>query len=313
MNRDVTQREANAFCDLLNAEVSSKVGFRCRFESYSTYRLAIELEIGEPASDAITGTDPGYASDEFATLRAEHDFAPVQSRPLVDTHAGRRSSDAVNDVAAACAAVLGESELNRSRILVQRLPANYVLMRDFGVGLAPIVPFSERWGVRAKYFHDLPVEVGVAHYLGMDEEKAGCADVSIDAFADAASRVVRDLDEYGFICFHVKGPDEPGHDGDWKRKVAALETVDEGLFRPLLRAVPRLGDRVAVTSDHATCWSLGTHTGDPVPVVVAESHLRSPGLRLTERHGRDGSLGISRGWDLMPLLLRGEQRAETAH
>lgn len=306
MNRDVTQEEADAATALLNATVPAAVGFPCRFRSYSTYRLAIEIELGtELACDAITGTDPGYAVGEFATPRAEHDFEPIESRPLSDSSAARFTSEAVNRLARACASALDRNPGNEPRRRAGRLPVNYVLMRDFGLALAPVQTLPARWGISAKYFHDLPVELGVARYLGMDEEEAGCASATSPAFHDAGRRLIRDLDRYELICFHVKGPDEPGHDGDWWGKVQAIETVDEGLFSLVAAAlVARPGLRIAVTSDHATCWSIGTHTADDVPLIVAgRGPRRRTGPRLTEQECRSGTLDVRNGWELMPRLL----------
>lgn len=314
MNRDVTQEEADSAVARLNASVPAAAGFPCRFKSYSTYRLAIEIELGEAmGSDEITGTDPGYASDEFATPRAEHDFEPIESRPLEDSAAARFTSEAVNRAALACAAALDEDPGNEARRRAGRLPINYVLMRDFGLALPPVQTLPERWGVSAKYFHDLPVELGVARYLGMDEEEAGCAGVTTAAFRDAGDRLIRDLDRYELICFHVKGPDEPGHDGDWQGKVRAIEIVDEGLLSLVAAELgARPGMRVAVTSDHATCWSVGTHTADDVPLIVADRPPpRSTGLRLTERECGSGTLDIGNAWELMPRLL-GAGAAEEA-
>jgi 2,3-bisphosphoglycerate-independent phosphoglycerate mutase len=312
MNRDVTQGEADAAVARLNASVPALAEFPIRFKSYSTYRLAIEIEIGRGlASDEITGTDPGYASDEFATPRAEHDFTPVESRPFQNSAAARFSSEAVNQVAQACATVLGEDPENEVRRRAGRLPINYVLMRDFGLALDPVPTLTARWGISAKYFHDLPVELGIARYLGMDDEEAGCAEVTVEAFRDAARRLVRDLDRYEFICFHVKGPDEPGHDGDWRRKVRAIETVDEGLLALVAAELEaRPGMRVAVTSDHATCWSVGTHTADRVPLIVADLPPRGTGLRLTERDCDGGALDVENAWELLPKLLAAGYREE---
>ncbi len=305
VNRDVSQEEADAVVARLNTDVPERVGFRCRFESYSTYRLAIELDLGAArASDAITSTDPGYASDEFATPTAQRDFAPTPSHPLDDSATARCAADAVNGVTQACADVLDGDPHNEARRHVGRLPVNYVLMRDFGLALPPVQAFHQRWGVSAKYFHDLPVEVGVARYLGMDEEEAGCASVTASAFLDAGTRLIRDLNRYEFICFHVKGPDEPGHDGDWQRKVRAIEVVDESLLALVaakLEAEPSM--RVAVTSDHATCWSVGTHTSDDVPLILADQPPRSTSLRLTEQACAAGSLDVRSAWALMPRLF----------
>lgn len=305
VNRDVTQEEADAAVGRLNNQVPEIVGFHCRFKSYSTYRLAIEIDLGaSQASDAITSTDPGYASDEFATPAAQSDFPPSPSRPLEDSAAARFSAEAVNRLTEACARVLDQDPQNEPRRRAGRLPVNYVLMRDFGLALPGVTAFSQRWGVSAKYFHDLPVELGVARYLGMDDEEAGCASVAPAAFLDAGERLVRDLDRYEFICFHVKGPDEPGHNGDWRDKVHSIEIVDGSLFAIVaaeLEARPTM--RVAVTSDHATCWSVGTHTSDAVPLIVADRSPRRTSLRLTEQECRAGVLDVQNAWSLMPRLF----------
>lgn len=307
VNRDISQAEADRVCEVLNLRVPPAVSIRCRFESYSTYRLAVEIELGANASQAISGTDPGYAANDYATPVAQDDFVPCFSRPLDSSPAATSTSRAVNAIAEACFHALDQEPLNSARTHAGRLPVNYVLMRDFGVSLPAVERFGERWGVRAKYFHDLPVEQGVARYLAMDHAEADCASVSVEAFEAAGRRLISDTRRYGFICFHVKGPDEPGHDGDWRGKVQAIETVDQGLFPALLAAVEAASINVAVTSDHATCWALGTHTSDEVPLVLSGSTGGVVG-RFTERACASGSLGIRRAWELMPQLLQSAAR-----
>jgi 2,3-bisphosphoglycerate-independent phosphoglycerate mutase len=304
VNRDVSQAEADLVCSILNENVPREAGVQCRFVSYSTYRLAVEIDLGEPVSDAISGTDPGYAGDEFGVPRVERGFAPVTSHPLESSAASRRSSDAVNNIAGACHAALDGHELNTERVNDGRLPINHVLLRDFGVGLPTVQSFEHRWGVRAKYFQDLPVELGVARYLGMATEEAGCRSVTVEVFRDAIDRVLRDVCDYGLICFHVKGPDEPGHDGDWRAKIRAIETVDQGLFQHLVGPIERGSCRVAVTADHATCWAAGTHTADKVPVIVTGRDDRTRALRFTESAcSAAATLPINGAWELMETLL----------
>lgn len=303
VNRDVSQSEADEICTLLTESVPALTRIQCRFKSYSTYRLAIELELGAAATDAISGTDPGYASDEFGAATIQEDFEPVSSRPLDASPEARSSSEAVNAVTRACNFILDGNALNTRRAVAGRLPINHVLMRDFGVSLPDAPPFEERWGVRAKYFHDLPVELGVATFLNMDHEEAGCASVTAAAFDDAGRRLVRDLASYDFICFHVKGPDEPGHDRDWKGKVRAIETVDSGLFSLLAEQVEASNVTVAVTSDHATCWAVGTHTADKVPLIIADEVTHDPRLRLTEVHCPQQTCDVDAAWMLMGKLL----------
>jgi len=277
----------------------------CRFLSYSTYRLAIEIDFaGAPVSDRVTGTDPGYASSEYAVPTLQADFEPVWSHPLDASPAAEFSAATINKIARAAHMVLDCHPAVENRRSAGRLPINYVLMRDFGVGLPPVPSFLDRWGLRSKYFHDLPVELGLARYLDMAEEAANCASVTRGAFAEAGARLLRDLGRYDFVAFHVKGPDEPGHDGDWRGKVAAIETVDEGLFSLLAPPVAAGQIILVVTSDHATCWRAGTHTADPVPIIIGG--VAANGSRPTRFTERDCGLvheAPQQAWTLMSWLM----------
>jgi 2,3-bisphosphoglycerate-independent phosphoglycerate mutase len=304
VNRDVLQAEADAICEMLNSAVPAIAGRPCRFRSYSTYRLAVEIFLGADVVDSISGTDPGYADDEFGAPAQQADFEPVLARPADGSCASRAAAEAVNEITRACHAILDGSALNTARRSLGRLPINHILMRDFGTSLPSTDTFWTRWGCRAKYFHDLPVELGVANYLEMDQEEAGCASVTEGAFADAGRRLIRDFQRYDFISFHVKGPDEPGHDGDWNGKVRAIEAVDAGLFSLLAREVEAERVRLAITSDHATCWGAGTHTADDVPLIVTSRGWRDLSLRLTEEHCQRRTLSTAYAWDLMPVLLQ---------
>ena len=59
----------------------------------------------------------------------------------------------------------------------------------------------------------------------------------------------------------------------------------------------------ALTSDHATPVAYGTHTGDPVPVIIGGPDVpASRALKLSEATAARGNLGRIRGLDLMPIL-----------
>src|SRR3989304_50500 len=73
---------------------------------------------------------------------------------------------------------------------------------------------------------------------------------------------------YDGLSRHLKGPAEPGHDGDCERKRASIEQIDTDFFGPLLTAAPR--DWLwAGTADHATPCETRRHSADPVPLLVA--------------------------------------------
>ena len=102
----------------------------------------------------------------------------------------------------------------------------------------------------------------------------------------------------------MKGPDEPGHDGDFEGKVKAIEVIDRYFFNTILNGI---SDDVAfiVTSDHATPWDKGAHSSDPVPVLISwRGAPRGPGS-FSENSCKNGGLGvIEGGYKLLPAALR---------
>jgi 2,3-bisphosphoglycerate-independent phosphoglycerate mutase len=62
---------------------------------------------------------------------------------------------------------------------------------------------------------------------------------------------------------------------------------------------------IAVTADHATPCTLGRHSDDPVPLVIAGAGVKPDGTRVyNEKACAGGALGTIMGTDVMPLLVR---------
>ena len=109
------------------------------------------------------------------------------------------------------------------------------------------------------------------------------------------------MSKYDLVYVHLKGPDEPGHDGDFDGKRKSIEDIDKGFFERIITRTPNL---VCVTADHSTpCIEKG-HTDDPVPILVAGKGIVPDGSeRFTESCARKGSIGtIKHGYDVMKLL-----------
>ena len=314
VNRDVSQVEADEICQTLSREIPRLTGIGFRVKSYSTYRLAVELRLEGAPSETISNTDPGYAVNaDFVVPDSHARFPLTWSHPLVDDEASKRSAEAVNLVTKTAHEVLDAHPLNVERIRRGQLPINHILLRDFGVGLPLVESFQHRWGLSAKYFHDLPVEQGVARYLGMDDAEAHCKDAKHDSYKSAASAVMLATKDYDFVVFHIKGPDEPGHDGSWAGKVSAIETIDRGFFQEILKSPELPGLTICVTSDHATCWAVGTHTADKVALAIRtpDRPTSVSSLRLTEKDCSVASANMTAAWELLPTILRKSNKKKT--
>jgi len=185
------------------------------------------------------------------------------------------------------------------KILAGQHPANGVLLRGFSIkpGLQGM---RELFALSAAATAAYPMYRGVARLVGM--EVLACAE-SIDAQIDAIEKHWKKFD---FFFLHVKNIDSAGEDGDFEKKVALIEKVDEHVQR-LIELQP---DVLVVTGDHSTPASLKNHSWHPVPILLYSKVCRpDPVDRFAERECRFGYLGPNFSTlDLMPLMLANAMR-----
>ena len=106
------------------------------------------------------------------------------------------------------------------------------------------------------------------------------------------------------LYIHIKGPDEPGHDGDYNAKKDNIEAIDKYFFTPLLSRIDLKDVIIAVTADHSTPCSLKAHSADPVPLLVCGSSIEPDGgMGFSEKSARLGSLGEILGRELLGKLV----------
>src|SRR5437899_10932614 len=156
------------------------------------------------------------------------------------------------------------------------VPANFVLMRDAGTSKPQVDKFHARWGLDSLMVADLPAELGIGRLLGMDvrELEPGTRP---DDYRKRAELVLDSVGKYGFVYVHLKGPDEPGHDGLFDLKRERIEEIDKGFFSVVAKS-PRLKDLVAaVTGDHSTPVEDMCHSDDAARVRLLDEKAISDG------------------------------------
>lgn len=204
------------------------------------------------------------------------------------------------DAASEKAAHLVELFLNQARnLLTGQYPANMVLLRGFSQ--LPMIPsLEETFGIRGIAIAGYPMYRGVATLLGMDIANTG------DTIGEEVAALRDQWGNYDFYFIHVKATDSAGEDGDFDRKVAAIEEVDRHI-PDILELGP---DVLIITGDHSTPASLRAHSWHPVPVLLYADTCRPDKVhRFDEQSCREGSLGPRMpAVDLMPLALAHAER-----
>lgn len=177
--------------------------------------------------------------------------------------------------------------------LTERYPTNMVLLRGFAH--YPDFPkMSEVFSLKPAAIASYPMYRGLAKVVGMELLSTGTT------IAEKFATFEQHFDSYDFFFIHVKETDTAGEDGDFDRKVNAIEEVD--------RALPRLiglnPDVIVVTADHSTPAVLKGHSWHPVPFLLRSKWCRPDGVEeFSESACTKGSLGRFPGADIMPLAL----------
>jgi 2,3-bisphosphoglycerate-independent phosphoglycerate mutase len=227
--------------------------------------------------------------------------------PLDESADAKASAALVNEFTRKAGAILEAHPVNARRRAEGKLPGNLILVRDGGDHLPVIPSMRERFGVTLGCFVEMPVERGIARFLGMGVVEVPHSPISTRAetYQGWARRALDVLPQYDGLYLHLKGPDEPGHDGDADRKRRVIEEIDTHFFGMLMPGLDLTATIVAVTADHATPCEVKGHSADPVPLLITGGGLSPDGAgRYTEQAAGRGALGHLRGVDILPMLVK---------
>ena len=179
-------------------------------------------------------------------------------------------------------------------LLADQHPANMVLLR--GPDKTPLLPsMAEVYGLKAAAIASYPMYRGVSKLVGMDVLETG------ETVEDEVETLRAYWAEYDFFFFHVKKTDSAGEDGDFARKAAVIEHVDEVVIPVVVSLQP---DVLIVTGDHSTPALLRSHSWHPVPTLLRSRYCRPDPVRtFGERACMGGGLGVFPATYLMPLAM----------
>ncbi|MEM2058911.1 MAG: alkaline phosphatase family protein [Thermoproteota archaeon] len=306
VGRSLSNGEAKVLAEAINRAVSLE-SHPATFEFKNTVGhravLLIKSEEG-PLSGNITNTDPAYQRMEGLGIASQNFVNKVvKCEPLDSSDEARRAAELLEEFTRKSHEVLKDHPVNIIRSKEGKPPANAVLSRDAGSRLPNFQHIKDKYGREFASMVEMPVERGIALLCGMDlvELPSPTGDQAWDykKRAQLASELV---ESYGAVYVHIKGPDEPAHDGNCEGKVRAIEMIDQHFFGNLDLD---LSDTVlAVTSDHATPCMLKAHSGDPVPLMVSGGGIKNDGtVSFGESYCAKGSLGTMNGQEVLTRIF----------
>ena len=302
--RNLTQEEGGK----LASEVADGVRLSFPGSSFSfihtlSHRAVLTFRVqGEALSGDITNTDPAYAKVGGMGVAKEKitEMKPMECRSLDGARGSTLGASLVNEFVEKSHNILEASPVNATRRSRGFEPANIVLTRDAGSKLPKVEPISEKYRASFAIVADMPVELGIGKLTGMEV----FVSKGVFDYEDKLNKVRELLKKFDVVYLHIKGPDEPGHDGEAAAKAKSLEAIDIGFFVPLVASGSLAGVAVAVSADHSTPCTMRAHSDDPVPLLLSRDDGRGDGTtRFTEAEAARGSLGVLKGPDVLRLAL----------
>ena len=245
-------------------------------------------------------------------LKPWRDYLPkdTPSRPTREGTKGGSTAQLLVDLILKSQELLKNHPLNIERQQRGMDPANSIW--PWGGGYRPrMVPLTTTYPQikRGSVITAVDLIRGIGKYAGLrvlDVEGAtGLWDTNYEGKAEAAIKALREGDD--FVYVHVEASDEAGHDGDLQLKLKTIENLDNRLIRPILEALPTIGEEVAIAvlPDHPTPISLRTHTAEPIPFCIYYPGIKPDSVQtFSEQAAKEGTYGLLQGNEFIDLFMR---------
>jgi len=307
--RDLTTEEALALSNAVNEQ--GKLQFYpadFEFRNTTGHRGVLVIRSRKkPLSSQITNTDPAYSLvGGLGVAKVDVEMVLKKCEPTDGTEEAKISAGLVNEFVEESHIILDEHKVNKRRVTEGKLKANAILTRDAGHLLPKFFNINKRYCVNFVSLTDMPVERGISKLAGM--HVAVLPPPTHDLKKDCTIRVKKLLEllpSYDCFYIHIKGPDEPAHDGKFDAKTRLIAIVDKYFFGKLLQKIKLENYVICVTADHSTPCILKAHSDDPVPLLISGNKIKGDNVsKFSEKECKKGSLGIlEQGPELMPKLI----------
>jgi len=310
VGRNLTTEEATALAHEINSKVTLSSG-TFEFKNTIGHRGILVIRgMRSKLSGWITNTDPAYDREGvFGIAKEKFENLVAQSNPMPgyeNLGQAREAAVLLNEFTQKSHRVLNEAAVNKKRVAENKMPANVILSRDAGDRLPKFPPMQSLYNLKFGSFVQMPVEKGIALLTGIEvieiPSSSGHLDVDYPVWAKVA---IDSIKKYDGIYIHIKGPDEPAHDGNFKLKKEIIEAIDSFFFANLLPDLDMNNTILTVTADHSTVCAIRAHSADPVPILICGGNIKPDGsLSFSEKAAKLGSIGEIKGQDIMPLLVK---------
>jgi 2,3-bisphosphoglycerate-independent phosphoglycerate mutase len=274
-NGVITDRRAGRIASDISAKLCSEVLKDIVIDGIKTFVLPVKehrfsvIFRGENLSDKLADTDPqkeGLKALPVKTLDSKAEFAAKIVTKFIQIANDR---------------------------LKNEHPANTILLRGFSK-MIDIPHFPDVYQLKPAAIALYPMYRGLARLVGMEVLKTGTT------IESEFQTLKENFSKYDFFFIHIKATDSSGEDGDFPRKVKAIEEADKAI-KILVDLNP---DVVVITGDHSTPAVWKGHSWHPVPLMISSKFCRKDNSKsFSENECLTGGLGRISAQSIMALAL----------
>lgn len=307
--RSLSSEEALALAKAANEKIEL-TSHPATFEFRSTLGHRAVLVIkrkSKPLSGKVSNTDPAYSIvNGLGVAETTVDMHLKTCKPLDNSEEARAAADLVNEFTQKSYELWDNHPINKKRASEGKLKGNVVLARDAGSQLPNFFSLNERYGADFAALADMHAESGIAKLAGMDASLLPPPSGNLEKdYELRVQKLLEAMPKHDCLYIHLKGPDEPGHDGNCLKKTDVISAIDKYFFGNLLPQLNLKEVLFCVTADHATPCLLKVHSDTPVPLLISGDSIQDEAIdKFSEKTCAKGSLGILEfGYELMPKLM----------
>lgn len=276
----------NSFAlDEIARYVNEHIAMEIPFIFKRTYEHRAVLIFKEKLSDRISDSDPLVVGEKVKRIEALIPEAEKSARTAQDFLDKSRQ-------------LIEFHPANQERIKHGLPPANIIITREAGNRLQDLLPhFTKKFNIRAVCVAENGVMKATCMLAGFDSVTVpelkfeSSLKFIFDNIADA-------LSNYDFVYAHIKGPDEPAHDGDFHRKREMIENIDK-----YLEKLKDFKGVLIITADHITSCKNRRHEYGSVPLLVVGMG-KDKMKTFDEFSVKSGRLGLVTGKELWRLVFK---------
>lgn len=302
-------------CNLVTISDQKMVDYSAghiRDKEAATLIQAINEGLGLPHVTFYAGK--GYRHLMVIKTHFSEDLMKIKSTPphdIIDQKIEKylpagKGAESLLDILVRSQKILEGHSVNQVRIDLKENPANMIWL--WGQGTRPQLPlFTDKFGLQGSIISAVDLVNGIGRLIGLNVIKVpGITGYYDTNYVGKAQYALQSLKKKDFVYIHVEAPDEAGHNGDAKMKIAAIEHIDREIIGTILNHFDSTDDfRLLVAPDHATPVAKRTHTREPVCFAMYGKGVPHDGMEtFSETSARQKGIKFESGQVLVEYFLR---------